>query len=242
MMFNPSRYPEGLWHLRDELRAEDVWMRTSDGVRIHGWFVRAPAGPTPPATLYLHGNAGNLTHRADHIIEITAAGSDVLIIDYRGFGRSEGSASERGMYLDAEAGYEWLRGQGRERIVVHGESLGTAAAVDLASRREAAGVILEAPFPSARAMARRILPLLGELAAMGRLETAKKIPAIGCPLLVIHGARDGTVPIELGRRTFEAAAEPKQFWRIEGAGHADIPAAAGDEYGARLRLFYEQLE
>jgi fermentation-respiration switch protein FrsA (DUF1100 family) len=241
-MFHPEKYPGGLWHLQEHFGAADVWMTTSDGVRIHAWKLRA----RPPAewvTLYLHGNAGNLTHRVDHMEMIPRAGSDLLLIDYRGYGKSEGKPTEAGIYRDADAAYDYLveAGYRPERLVIYGESLGTAAAVDLASRRDCAGVVLEAPFPSAAAVAGRVLPLLGPLAARGRLETAKKLPQVKVPLLVIHGTLDEVIDFELGREVFESAPQPKQFWSVEGAHHSDVLELAGERYIARLREFFDQL-
>ena len=128
--FHPMPYPEGQWGLRESLGAQDVWLQTSDEVQIHGWHVRVEGKPEW-VTLYLHGNAGNITHRADHLVAIRGAGSEVFIIDYRGYGKSDGSPTEAGMYRDADAAYQYLlEGYEANRIVVHGESLGTAAAVD----------------------------------------------------------------------------------------------------------------
>lgn len=232
----PARYPEGLWELQGQIGAEDVWLSP----QLHAWWVPAPE--TPLATLFLHGNAGNLTHRAYRVPEWQAAGSSVLLVDYRGYGKSRGNPSEKGIYQDGETAYQWLlaRGYAPERIVVHGESLGTAAAVDLASRRKCAGVILEAPFTSGREMAGRLLPLLGPLVFRG-FDQIGKITRVEAPLLVIHGDRDEVVPFEMGRRLFEAARQPKQFWRLEGARHNDLIERAGPRYRERLREFYTGL-
>jgi fermentation-respiration switch protein FrsA (DUF1100 family) len=241
-MFHPERYPGGLWHLQEHFGAEDVWMSASDGVRIHGWKIRAPAG-AEWVTLYLHGNAGNLTHRVGHMEMIPRAGSDLLIIDYRGYGKSEGKPSEDGIYRDADTAYEYLveSGYAPQRLVIYGESLGTAAAVDLASRRPCAGLVLEAPFPSASSVASRVLPLLGPLAARGRLETATKIPRVKAPILVIHGTLDHVIDYELGQEVFKAAPAPKEFWTVEGAHHSDITQAAGELYVKRLKQFFASL-
>jgi fermentation-respiration switch protein FrsA (DUF1100 family) len=241
-MFHPEKYPVGLWHLQEHFGAEDVWLTTFDGVRIHGWKLRAQ----PPAewiTLYLHGNAGNLTHRVDHMTMIPQAGSDLFLIDYRGYGKSEGKPTEEGIYRDADAAYEYLveAGYRPERLIIYGESLGTAAAVDLAARRACAGVVLEAPFPSAASVAGRVLPLLGPLAARGRLETARKLEKVQAPLLIIHGALDQVIDPALGRLVFESAREPKQFWSVEGAHHSDILDVAGQQYVVKMREFFDRL-
>ncbi len=125
--------------------------------------------------------------------------------------------------------------------MIYGESLGTAAAVDLASRRDCAGVVLEAPFPSAASVAGRVLPWLGPLVARGRLQTAHKIARVKAPVLIIHGTQDPVIDYALGRQVYEAAPGPKQFWSVEGAHHSDIPEVAGGQYVARLREFYGQL-
>ena len=148
-VYYPQKYPQGFWDLQAELGATDVWMNTLDGVRLHGWWI--PSEGSQLVTLFLHGNAGNVTHRAAHVREITAAGSSVLVIDYRGYGKSGGSPSEKGLYEDAETAFIHLLGRGyrAQRIILHGESLGSAVAVDLAYRRPCAALILEAPFTSA---------------------------------------------------------------------------------------------
>jgi hypothetical protein len=241
-MFHPEKYPAGPWHLQEHFAAEDVWLTTADGVRIHGWKLRSRPGARW-VTLYLHGNAGNLAHRVDHMEMIPEAGSDLFIIDYRGYGRSEGKPTELGIYVDADAAYEYLveAGYRSEQLIIYGESLGTAVAVDLAARRDCAGVVLEAPFPSAAAVASRVLPLLGPLAARGRLETARKLERVKAPILIIHGTRDQVIDYALGQEVFEAAREPKQFWSVEGAHHSDILEIAGERYIARLREFLDQL-
>ena len=112
--------------------AQDVWLTARDGTKINGWWLRSEGSHL--VTLFLHGNAGNLGHRADHIAEIAAAGSDVLIIDYRGYGRSQGHPTERGLSMDADAAYDFVAAKGKP-IVLHGESLGSAVAVEVALAR-----------------------------------------------------------------------------------------------------------
>jgi len=245
-VFHPAPYPEGMWELEERFKPENVWITAPDGVRLHGWLLRASneSGSEKAGliTLYFHGNAGNLTNRVLHMEAIPKTGSDLLIIDYRGFGKSEGKPTESGVYQDAEAAYEFLlsRGWKPSQIVLYGESLGTAVAVDLAARRPCAGVVLEAPFPSARAVAHTVIPYLGLIVASG-LETGEKIGKVDAPLFILHGTEDPVIRYELGRRVFEAAPEPKQFWTVEGAHHSDIPAVAQEEYVRRLTGFYGTL-
>lgn len=238
-IYYPLKHPHGLWELSESLGASDVWLKTADGVRIHGWWVN-PHG-AHVATLLFHGNAGNLTHRSEHIREITSAGSALLIIDYRGYGRSQGTPTESGLYADGDAAYRYLLEQGWKpaQIILHGESLGTTVAVDLASRLGCGGVILEAPFTSARAVAARVLPLVGPLLVWG-FDSKSKIAGVKAPVLIIHGDRDEVIDFTFGRSLFDAAREPKYFWEVQNAGHNDIIDTAGPAYGARLREFYEK--
>jgi fermentation-respiration switch protein FrsA (DUF1100 family) len=240
LIYQPTRYPGGWWHTQSQSGAHDVELPTSDGLRLHAWWVPSPGARL--ATLYLHGNGGNLAHSPGHLREITAAGSSVLIIDYRGYGKSPGRPTERGLYRDADAGYDYLigRGYGPGQIVIHGESLGSAVAVDLARRRTCGGLILECPFTSFAAVAGKIVPLVGGLFAYG-FNSVRKIARVHAPVLIIHGDRDRTIPHAMGRAVFEAANKPKSFWTIEEASHLDLVEKAGPLYRARLREFYQSI-
>jgi fermentation-respiration switch protein FrsA (DUF1100 family) len=215
-------------------------MQTADGLHLHAWWV--PSVASSVATLFLHGNGGNITHRAPHAVEITGAGSSVLLLDYRGYGRSEGRPSEDGLYADADAAYEMLRAAGYspDRIVIHGESLGTAVAVNLAVRKPCAGVILEAPLRSVRKIAGRVMPFIGPLLVRG-FDTESKAGLLRASLLIIHGDLDELVPLSHGLAVFDAAAQPKQFWTVAGAHHNDLLATAGPLYRERLYRFYSDL-
>ena len=238
--YYPIKYPSGFWQVQSALGAEDVWLLTSDSIRLHAWWIRAPQASL--VTLYLHGNAGNATHRFLQIREITAAGSSVLMLDYRGYGKSGGSPSEYGLYADADAAYLYLLDQGYSprRIVLQGESLGTAVAVDLASRKECAGVVLEAGFTSGRDVADTVLPVIGPLLFRG-FDAKSKIANVHAPLLFFHGDRDEIIPLRLGRGLFEAALEPKGFTEVPGARHNDLVEKAESIYGEKLREFYSRL-
>jgi fermentation-respiration switch protein FrsA (DUF1100 family) len=221
------------------LGATDVWLDTSDGVRIHAWQV---SHGDSLVTLFFHGNAGNLTYREPHFREIAAAGSSILMLDYRGYGKSAGRPTEHGLYADAGAAYDYLLKAGYRpgQIVIHGESLGTAVAVDLASRRPCAGVVLEAPFTSARDVAQTVLPFIGPAVIWG-FNSRQKIDRIHAPILFIQGERDEIIPLRLGQALYAAAPEPKSFWAVPGAGHNDIVEVGGQAYGLRLRAFYQTI-
>ena len=173
---------------------------------------------------------------------MAGAGSSVLIVDYRGFGRSEGRPTERGLYRDADAAYEYLIRQGYppEQIVLHGESLGSAVAVDLAARRLCAGLILECPITSVSDMAAKVVPVVGPLFVRG-FNARRKIANVNVPVLIIHGDDDRLVPYAMGRALFEAANQPKSFWTVEGARHQNIVEVAGPLYRERLQAFYESI-
>ena len=225
------------------LRFEDVSFAAADGVSLHGWFIH---GRTDVTLLWFHGNAGNISHRLDIIaVLLDRLGANIFIFDYRGYGRSEGRVSEKGIYMDAEAALSHLRTRDdidHGKIVLFGRSLGCAVAVEVAAGRETYAVILESPFTSTHDMARRLFPLLplGMLITT-RLDSLAKIGKVRAPLLVLHGDADQTVPIELGRELFDAANQPKRFHVIEGADHNDTYLAGGDAYFEALRRFIDGL-
>jgi fermentation-respiration switch protein FrsA (DUF1100 family) len=239
-LYYPVKFPQGLWNEQAQLGASDVWMEAQDGVRLHGWWVAASGSHL--ATLFLHGNAGNVTDRIDHIREIVAAGSSVLMLDYRGYGKSGGRPTEKGLYEDSEAGYIHLHEQGyrSQQIILHGESLGSAVVVDLAYRRPCAGLVLEAPFSSASDVAATVLPVLGP-ALVRSYNSIPKIRWLLMPKLFVQGDRDEIIPLRLGQALYAAAQGPKSFWVVEGAGHNDIVEKAGPAYREKLKSFYASL-
>ena len=236
-LYYPMRHPDGWWEQQSRLGAEDVWLRSAGGLKLHGWWKEAPGARV--ATVFLHGNAGNVTHRGMHMHEIAAAGSSVLVVDYRGYGRSEGKPTESGLYADGDAAFEWVAAKGLP-VVIHGESLGSAVAVDVASRKQCAGVVLETPFNSARAAAGRVLPLIGPL-LIWSYDSKAKIGRVKAPLLVIHGNEDEVIHYSLGRDLFAAANDPKEHWTVEGGHHNDLVETAGPRYRERLSRFYEMV-
>jgi fermentation-respiration switch protein FrsA (DUF1100 family) len=240
MMYYPMRYPEGAWSVQQSLGADDVWLNASDGTRLHSWWIDAPNAKF--ATVHLHGNGGNITHRDLSAQNILAAGSSVLLLDYRGYGKSDGRPSERGLYRDAEAAYDSVASRGFRpgQIIIHGESLGTAVATWLATKRPCAGVVLEAPFTSAKAVAARVLPVVGPALIWG-YDNLSRINQVRAPLLIIHGDRDEIIAYEFGQQLFAAAGEPKSFWTIPGASHNDLHVIGRPEFPSRLAGFYSKL-
>ncbi len=241
-IFYPTSAPALSWDLLPA-GAEECTFQTADGLRLHAWW-HPGVGPDDaslrPVVLWCHGNAGNITHRADNLDMLARRGLAVFLFDYRGYGRSEGKPSERGLYEDARAAYRCLteeRGVAPARIVCFGRSLGAAVAVQLALDRPVAGVVLEGAFKSVPAMARKMLPWLPIwLLLRNRFDTAGKVPRLTVPLLMFHGSRDEIAPLAQGRAVFEAAPEPKAFCLVEGGTHNDTYAVGGEQY---LRSFAE---
>ncbi len=224
--------------------AGSLFLETADGVRIHAFHLPgAPRAGAPRALLFLHGNAGNASHRLPNASLLAALGVDVLLLDYRGYGLSEGRPSEAGVYADARAGLAHLleeRDFAPERVVLFGRSLGGAVAVELAQDRPLAGVILESTFTSVEDMARGIVGPLARLVA-GGFDSRERIERMRAPLLFFHGDRDEVVPYGLGRELFAAAPEPKAFETLAGAGHNDTVEVGGRAYLARIGRFLDEV-
>jgi fermentation-respiration switch protein FrsA (DUF1100 family) len=211
---------------------EEVEVVSRDGLKLRGWYW---PGTMPVAVYVLHGNAGHRGHRIGWLEELHARGATVFILDYRGFGGSEGSPTEEGLYLDAEAGARWLAARGAGKVVYFGESLGSAVAIELALRAPPAGMVLQAGFPSATEVARRAYPFLPvRLLLRDRFEMDGRIRRVTCPLLFIHGDRDSIVPVDLGRALHDAAAGPKEWFEVPGADHNDIAQVGGAAYFDRI--------
>lgn len=240
LIYFPVLYPDGDWKPRG-IEFEDVWFDASDGTQLHGWYV--PRENARAAVLFCHGNGGNLTHRIDSLILLhRRAGVSVLIFDYRGYGRSQGKPSEAGVLADARAARDWLAG--REKIpvgdvVLMGESLGGAVAVDLAANDGARALVLESTFSSLADVAGYHYPFLPVRWLMRtRFDAAGQIGRYHGPLLMAHGDADTIVPLEFGRRLFDAASQPKRFVLLPGHDHNEpMPL----EFYDALRNFLESL-
>ncbi|NBC22157.1 MAG: alpha/beta fold hydrolase, partial [Gammaproteobacteria bacterium] len=223
------------------LRYEDVRLTASDGVELHGWFV--PAGGEARGTLlFFHGNAGNISHRLESVRQFHGLGLDVLIIDYRGYGQSEGKPSEQGTYRDAAAAWAYLtdaRGVAPSRIVVFGRSVGGAVGAWLAANREAGALIVESSFSSLPALAGELywfLPV--RWLSRFRYPTAEYAAAADCPVLVIHSRDDDIVPFHHGRAIYESAGEPRQFLELSGP-HNGAHVLSEERYLEGLEDFLE---
>ena len=225
------------------LSFEEVTFLALDGVELHGWFI---PGDREETLLWFHGNAGNISHRLENIKLLhEQLGMSIFIFDYRGYGRSGGRISEEGTYLDGEGALLYLRSRRDirpDRIVLFGRSLGSAVAVDVATRYPTYGLILESPFTSVADLAKGPVRYLPVSALLGiRYDSLSKMRGISAPLLVLHGDQDTVIPIRYGKRLFEAATRPKEFSTIAGAGHNDTYIVGGREYFTTLSKFIESL-
>ena len=241
-----------------QLRYQDVVLPISSKKgavqSVHGWWIPASKRPvnqgeSGKVVLYLHGNGLNVGANVEHANRFHRLGLSVFLIDYRGYGQSQGDfPTESQVYQDAQLAWDYLvkkRGINPNQIYIYGHSLGGAIAIDLAVRHpEAAGLIVEGSFTSTRAMVDfqkglyRMFPI--DLLLTQRFDSIAKVDRLQIPVLFIHGTADYIVPVEMGRKLFDAAPEPKQLYIVPDAGHNNLAQFAGAEYLQRVRLFLEQ--
>jgi len=207
------------------LHVRELDLESSAGDRIHAWFT-APEGWTPDrgAVLYSHGNGSNLSRVSGRAFRWREAlGRAVLVYDYPGYGKSSGRPSEAGCYAAGDAALRWLaddQGVPAGEVVLVGESMGGAVAVELATRTAARLLILEGAFTSVPDMAQVRFPLWpARYVVHNRMDNESKIGHVRCPVLITHGTADDVVPFHQGERLFAAAAAPKLFVPLPGHGH-----------------------
>ncbi len=251
LIFFPDPHPSGFWDAEAVARdtgttVEDCFFEAVDGTRLHGWWCRPEAlegeahATSEMVLLWFHGNAGNLSQRSELMFELAGIPVQVFIIDYRGYGRSNGRPSEKGVLRDARAAWRFLtedRAIPPERIVILGKSLGGAVAVDLAAEVTPAGLIVESSFASIPEMAAHHYPFVPKWLIRTRLDSLGKIGNVGCPIMVIHSPDDEIVPYEHGRRLFDAAPKDKRFHEVPGAGHNELWLVGGADYLGAIREF-----
>lgn len=201
--------------------AEDFWLTTPDGLRLHAWFFAADKSSPRArfAMLFCHGNGGNLTSRPGYYRAILETGVSLLAFDYRGYGRSDGEPSEAGTYTDAATAYAWLRARGfaPENILVWGESLGGGIASHVAATQTVGGLVLQSSFTSIPDIGAEIFPWLPvKLISRIKYDSLSRLPGITCPVVVMHSRADTTIRFSHGERNFAAAREPKAFVEIGG--------------------------
>jgi fermentation-respiration switch protein FrsA (DUF1100 family) len=222
----------------------DLEIPTTDGQRLHGWWIPSPRRPVAAHVLFFHGNGGNISHRLVQARALAAAGLDVLLFDYRGYGRSTGSPDEAGTYRDARAARMALLAQpgiAADAIVYLGESLGGAVATELALAEPPAGLVLQSAFTSVREMARLHYPVIPSALVPDAYPTVERIARVRCPVLILHGDRDDIVPVGHGQSLLAAAGANKRLQVVRGAGHNDFVLVAGAAYGEAIAAWAREV-
>jgi len=225
---HPSSYRDAAWTIK---------LPAGDGVEISAVYLPNPAARY--TVLFSHGNAEDLGDDMDFLGDYRAHGFSVFAYDYHGYGTSGGRPSERNAYRDVDAAYGYLSGRlgiSPGRIIDHGRSLGGGVAVDLASRRKLAGLILESTFVSTFHVPSRF-----NFAPFDEFASIDKISAVHCPVLVIHGKKDNMIHLWHAEALFQKANQPKRFWWVEGAGHNDCWDVAGEKYWQTIQSFAQSL-
>lgn len=217
-----------------------ITVKTADGLTLEGWYFPPRIGKK--VIVHFHGNASTAAARMPRLRPFIESGYGVLLAEYRGYGGNSGAPTEAGLYEDARAYLKFLlesKKLPKDRIVLYGESLGSGVATQMATEFPAAALILEAPFTSVTEVAQKIYFYVTVARLLkDRFESIKKIASINMPLLIVHGDRDRTVPIEFGQKLFDAAREPKQFELITGATHDDL---YDHDAAARIIRFMDKL-
>jgi uncharacterized protein len=208
-------------------QAEEHALTTADGEKVIVWHV--PAQPGRPVILFFPGNGDFLAGRVNRFKDVTADGTGLVALSYRGYAGSSGAPSERGLLKDAEAAYTFTSARyGADRIVFWGFSLGTGVAVATAAEHPVGKLILEAPYTSTVDVAGAMFPIVPvSLLMRDQFHSDRRIAKVTAPLLIMHGTDDPAIPIAFGERLFALAHEPKQFVRFPGAGHDNL-----DDFGA----------
>jgi len=220
---------------------EDVSIPISTRVTLSAWWLKG-SKPDGEAILFFHGNAGNISHRLFKAVPLIQKGYDILLVDYRGYGKSTGSIESAADFSeDGEKTLEWVREEKHlelDQIILFGESLGSITALELASKHAVKAVVLEGVFTSAEDLIKRHYPFVPP-GALGdfRVDNMEKIRQCRAPLLMLHGTADSICPISMAETLLNAAPGPKEFFKVEGADHNDLPIVAGKQFAERIDGF-----
>lgn len=219
---------------------QEIFFDTSDGITLQAFYVPRPESDR--VVLYLHGNAGNASMRLADAVRLAHLDTNVLLLSYRGYGKSEGSPSEAGVYLDGQSALQYLQssfGFPLARTIILGRSMGSVVAIELAQRNSVAGLVLVTPFSSGRDLA-HVMGLSWIAWVTGQpFHSIGKIQQITSPVLFIHGTDDHIVPQELGRKLFDQCRSPKQWKSVQGADHNNLVPVAGQQYWDWIQQFLD---
>ncbi len=199
----------------------EIFIQSKEGIKLKAWLHEKDL-INQKTIVFFHGNAGNLRNRNYKLNELSKFNVNFLIVAYRGFSGNQGKPSEQGLYEDARSTLDWLKIKGvkEKNLILYGESLGTAVAIEIAQNKDLAGIILESPFTSMVELAQKYYPVLPvKFLLKDKYETIKKLPNINSPLLVLHGKLDNIVPFSMGKKLFEKANEPKFKYFIDNDDH-----------------------
>jgi len=200
---------------------KEIFIQNKKGIKLKAWLHEKDL-VNKKTIIFFHGNAGNLRNRNYKLNELSKFDVNFLIVAYRGFSGNQGKPSELGLYEDARSTLDWLKIKGvkEKNLILYGESLGTAVAIETAQNKDLAGIILESPFTSMVELAQKYYPVLPvKFLLKDKYETIKKLPNINSPLLVLHGKLDDIVPFSMGKKLFEKANEPKFKYFIDDDDH-----------------------
>ena len=217
LMYHPS---ENNYLDENQLNHKVEKIKIASDDELNSWYYKK--NENFKTLLFFHGNAGSLENRIYKLNDISKLDLNYLIVAYRGFSGNKGSPSEQGLYKDARAAKYWLNlnNVSDQNIIVYGESLGTAVAIDLAKDHKFAGVILESPFTSMLKLSRKYYPWIPTgLLLKDKYETDKKISKVFSPILILHGRKDNIVPFEMGEALFKQANKPKYNYFIDNDDH-----------------------
>jgi len=221
------------------LNYEDVYFETEDKIKLHGWFF--PLEGKYPVILFCHGNAGNISHRLENIKLLLEQNLQVFIFDYRGYGQSAGRPSEKGLYEDGSAAYDYLVKHKHippDKIVLFGRSLGASVAIEISLRKDVRCLIIESAFTSIKDMAKTIfLFRVFSFLLPPHFNNLEKITQIIVPKLIIHGENDEIVPFSMGQKLYNTSKSPKFFYSIKGAGHNNTYIVGDKAYFENLKTF-----
>lgn len=239
-MFFPAKYPEGLWDTAAlPVKPEEHWITTPDRVRLHAWLFRA-RDKNAPVLVYFHGNAGNIGERAAIAANLASRGVSVLLFDWRGYGKSEGTPTEGALYTDALAAYDFARTINHD-ISVYGESLGGPYAAYAAATRGAHAAIIENSFPSLSELGDTLYaPLPLGWTARRALTTARWLNQANVPVLLMHGKRDQVIPFKLGQSLYSQLRCKKEMLISDTAGHCELAGAEKERYYEAVTRFVKQ--
>lgn len=239
-LFGPARFPEGCRDPhRQGIRVQNVHFSSLDGVRLHGWWL--PQEDAQGTLIFFHGSAGNLGGHVEALRALSRLQLNLFAFDYRGYGRSDGSPSEEGLFQDGRAAWRHVTrqlGQPSERVLLYGHSLGGAVAIDTAVHAEAAGLVVQSSFTDVKDMARALFPSVPlHWVARNQFRSIDKVGRLKLPKLFVHGTADAKVPADHSRTLYEAASDPKDLYWVEGAEHGDVHRRGGVRYLERLERF-----